>query len=1007
MITPGIFASIIDINGPDARRYDIRNTVYMSPTGKDGYLGATPDLPTKSFSKAKLILDRIKTDHLKDRHLKLAGGVYNNDPIIFNYNDNNIYDARLYVEKSGDIHPTLEGSHFSTSNLSATSQGLVKVRFPYLYYSISSHEKQMMLDNDRIFPARFPKQGVFYFRGSRTIVNNVYGFTINDKYTNFCKNLSSLFSENINNSPRIAIGGDYSLNIGSTQLSSISANHTNDQFYFTLQNGIDSVGISIIPFSSNSNFNLSAIAHHFCTLPGEFVKSVENGEIFIYVKPHNESTSRFKLLTSTNNGIHIDGAENVIIKDINIKHYESGIVVDNYTRFTEITGCIIEKNNNGIRQSEAANTRFYKNVVFDHTANGIYSRVVSAFKCDNNIIMYSGTANSEGVDTADWDAGTGAAAMSNGGRGWGSTPNLNSTPIVSATSNTFILRLSNVPGTVDSAGVAYNFAYDFGGYLEVTSGPLIGQRRMCTGLIDQTINTATFGIKDKWDAVGEYNSPQPTDTVKYIAGELSRRSSRNLITNNHVKYSGYGVYTSSWSRVDTISGNMFSNGGYGFSNDMGALYYGFGGGRSTDDQSIIHDNVILNVRQTPGLANGNGMYSEEQGRFTTWYNNIVNGAGSLFLSNGMFTTTMYNNIFLNGYGTMNSQREQKRDQISYNGNNFYLMAQSPNYFGISAFNNIWYSGSAIMPTLYPELGSSINIIPMFSGGGTQYASRVVHNSTTLPDDAYRTIGNITCNTNVYGWNSSLYFVRVGDREGRPMYEQAQGDVRFYVRGGNWVYGSSNMTTINLIVSTNCGIAGYMYPWQVPSGEWFARGNPSLRYNPVIPSNSYVIKRNTPLYTSRDNCFYTTLNSNSTIPLSSNENAFRGVVCHDINGNPFTTWSGLTGGSSYTNTICAFNSSSVTVNPSAGFETIAPFEGGSIFQDPKLNFDTYQVSGDSPTLSQGFRNIDVAAIGIRSDGDNAWLTKIETLTAPTIYGSADWSEFKYGNHNELPPAAINV
>jgi hypothetical protein len=362
-----IFRSIIlatrDINGADARKYSDRDTIYVSPSGKDGYLGHTPELPIKTFNKAKLVLEKIKTDSSKDRHLKLAGGVYYDNPLTFNYDDNNIYDARLYVEKFGEIAPTLEGPHFHTENLTITPEGLIKVKFPYSSYHTFSHEKQMMLDDDRIFPARFPKQGVFYFAGARTIVNGVYGFIINDKHTNFCKNLSSLFSSIGSYSPRIVMGGDFYNNISSTSLLSISANPTNDQFHFTLQYNLGSVGISIIPFDSNSNFNLSTIAHHFCTLPGEFVKSVENGQIFIYVKPHKETTTKFKLLTSINNGIHINGAENVIIKDINVKHYYQGILVDNYTRHTAITGCVIEKNNRGFRQTEAANTLFYKNVV--------------------------------------------------------------------------------------------------------------------------------------------------------------------------------------------------------------------------------------------------------------------------------------------------------------------------------------------------------------------------------------------------------------------------------------------------------------------------------------------------------------------------------------------------------------------------------------------------------------------------------------------------------------------
>jgi hypothetical protein len=1157
MISPGILASIVDINGPDARKFADRNTVYVSPTGKDGYLGATPNLPVKTFTAAKNILTRLKVGQDRDRYLKLDGGVhsyeatYENSALSLDYNDNNIFNKNLYIERSSVTAPIIEGSHYFTEDLPVTSNGLIKVKLPEGYsYSLYTTEKQMMLDDDRIFPARFPKEGVFYYAGAKRTVNNVPGFTINDRYTNFCKSLSSLFTNNSNTNPRIIRGGDFYNNVSSITLNSLSSNPSKTQFFFTLGFDVGNVGISIIPFGEYSNYNLSELAHNFCTLPGEFVKSVENEEIFIYIKPYKETTSRFKLLTSVGQGIAIKGAENVVIKDITIRHFYTGATISDYTRRTTLTGCTIEKNVNGIRQTEAANTTLYKNIIFDHISNGIINIGVSGFNCDNNIILYSGTANSVGLDV-----GGGATALGFTGRGWGNTPNMNTpTRLISATPTTFTLAISSLPSIVDSRSpLDYNFVYDFGGYLEVTSGPLAGERRLCIGLVTTDYQrTATFGIKDKWNLINGYTSPQPGDTVKYVSGQFSRKSSRNKITNNYAKYSGYGVLHGSSTYVDIISGNHFSNSGYGFSNDMGCLYYGFGGGASFTDQTYIYNNLALNIRQTPGLSNGNGLYSEEQGRFITWYNNIIRGAGSSFLSNGMCNTTMYNNIFLDSYGSMNSGREQKRDQFSYTVNSLNIITQSSNFFGISAFNNIWYSASAIMPLLYPELNSSVKIIPMFSGGGTQYASRVVHSTTTRSNDAYRSIAKITANSynrfdvyfeplfevtydeetgmeifaeyfnlsggaitlvdtrdvpyivnfsidnqlpkngiygtasnfsthrtftvplssnleiyqiseaisktiqlssrnvntdnltaynygysvslvlpskvyntarvlpltagtntsfNIYrnigsdsaitGWNSNFYHIRVGDREGRPMYEQAEELQRFYVKSGNWVYGSSNMSTVNMSVSTNCGIDGYMYPWQVPVSAWFIRTAPTTRLYPSIPNNSFLIKRSVPLYTSRDNCFYTTLTSNiQNIALSADENAFRGRVCNDINGNTFAVWSSLTGGSSYTNTICAYNSSTIVVNPSAGFETIVPFEGGSIFQDPKLDFTTYQVADDSPVLSLGFKNIDVSKIGLRSDGDDIWLTKVQTLTASVIYGSADWSEFKYGNHNEL-------
>jgi hypothetical protein len=991
-----------DINGPDARNFNSRDTIFVSPSGKDAYLGVST-APVKTFSYAKQLLEQIKTSPDKERHLKLKSGIYK-DKLSLTYSDNNIYNAPLYIERetTQSSKPVIEGSYYHTDDISVTDQGLLKIKLPSSL-GYNSSEISMLIDNDRIFPARFPKKGVFYYAGDASDFPINRNFTINDRYSNFCISLSSLFTSNSNKNPRIVIGGDFNEDILQTTLVSISANNPLDTFNFTFVSDRNNVGISIIPFSQNSGgHNLSQIAHHFCTQPGEFVKSEEGSDVFVYVKPYNNTTSLFKILTSNETCIHLNGAENVYITDINIKHFNRGVLIDNYSRKAILSGCIIEKNVEGIRSENTANTTLYKNIIFDHSSNGSYNSIVSAFNCDNNIIMHNGLSRSLGVDV-----GGGATALTLVAPG-GSRRNITDTPIISATSDSFTLPYD----------VNYFSAFStFDGYLEVTSGPLIGQRRICTGNIGSGINWIRFKILDPWTPVGEYTTPQPGDTIKYVLSEGSSsvgyRCIRNKITNNYIKYSSYSVIHVTRGSADTLSGNYVSNGGYGFSNDMGGIYYGFGGGIDDTQRTKIYNNNISNVRQTPGKANGNGLYIDEQSRFITCNNNIVRKSSSSFCSNGSFQLNLYNNIFLDSLGMVKFERPIFNIQNNFRIHNVPALAQSTTAYGMSSFNNIFYATSGIMPVLYPEINSSIVPPPFFGNGNTQYATRIIHNNLNLDNNEYLSIGLVSSDDKtITGWNNSVFrYLRSGSRENRPIYEQTDQRCRFYVKDGNWVHAFFNQIeadrrTLFINASSDCGIEGYMYPWQVPSSAWFkvttsnqlvVTPDPSTRYYPTINTSS-ILKRSAPIFNSYNNCFYTTLTS-SNIPLENNRLSFRGSVVDDVSGRSFTVWSGLTGEASFSNSLCAYNSSTLVINPSS-FESVYPFEGGSIFEDPKLNFNTYQVSEDSPVLDLGYQNIDINLTGIRSDGDENWLSIPTTLSANSIYGSSDWSEYLYGNHNEI-------
>lgn len=121
-----------DINPIEARQYSNRNTVYISPTGRDGYLGSTPDLPVKTISQARKLLNKINTNSAKERSLLFRGGQYNITELNptneeFTYSDNTKDNAPLIFEPYNKEQVTIAGKHYTIEDISITSNGLWKV----------------------------------------------------------------------------------------------------------------------------------------------------------------------------------------------------------------------------------------------------------------------------------------------------------------------------------------------------------------------------------------------------------------------------------------------------------------------------------------------------------------------------------------------------------------------------------------------------------------------------------------------------------------------------------------------------------------------------------------------------------------------------------------------------------------------------------------------------------------------------------------------------------------
>jgi hypothetical protein len=108
----------------------------MSPTGRDGFLGHTPDLPVKTFGAATKILATIKERSVKKpRFLKLKEGEYfrnpnSNEMLRLTREDNNITDDVLTIQPYNNADVTLTGSYITLTGISVTDNGLCRVMLP-------------------------------------------------------------------------------------------------------------------------------------------------------------------------------------------------------------------------------------------------------------------------------------------------------------------------------------------------------------------------------------------------------------------------------------------------------------------------------------------------------------------------------------------------------------------------------------------------------------------------------------------------------------------------------------------------------------------------------------------------------------------------------------------------------------------------------------------------------------------------------------------------------------
>jgi len=1050
MIFNFLLASVFDLQGPITKQASSADTIYISTTGRDNYYGFTPSRPVKTLQVA---IERLRTTQAygpKNRFLVFEGGEYNIKELnptgaIFTYDVNTINDNTLTIRPYNSTPVVIVGNRYNDKNITALSNGLWKIA---ITKSLSEQFYDFYLNDQRMFPARFPKRGTYSHGEYNTVTrsNGELVFQIKDT-TKFITALSNVIIPRSVNNASIVTSVDNYLDIGPTDKNYIKDIRAISTNMYSITSSVIVDGLSILGYNPLFvNTNLKDQAASLCTVEGEFVVSKEFNDLFIYVKPYSNltiSSTTFNTFegpsskygerfvdhsfdsingnflyadktTLSGNGLDFNSVSNVVVKDLNFKHLNKAISNFNYCRNFTISGCDIRHCSNGVHSIDATSLQVYKNLVFDIDGSGILIQSSLSAKVANNIIKYVGMVRTSQGRSIDVKAINGAI--------WSNSSNEAALTVLSATNNTFTISVSSITNkgypnnSYSNGNLRYRFHHQNNGYIEILTGALAGQKRIVNNyyVLSSTLanfNTAdetglssygfvTYGIVDPWTPVGGTLVPAKGTTLKYVGGG-SNRNQNFVLEHNFLEYASTQCISIRESMFATISGNYISSASYGSTGGT-ALYI------SAEDIKVS-DNQIQKSRKGQGQSQGFAVYVSSSAQRVQIKNNIISRSdgGLSLVSPNQITVT--NNIIERSYDSLIPLAALASPQSTYAGaSSTYMLNCSSNilitspsidftfkkqdYFVTPAANNLSGGLQAYSPAM-----RVVNF--RLSASDTDYYSFSLFPTAIDEKERFSLITN----------NEKFY--RCGVINNRPVYLIASTTLGFYVKNNNWVLGTLYTSTIYL--SSNCGIIGFNYPWSLSATRNYFRPESGSANKLDFYFEYYSNKRAVPLVYTHNNCLYTDIVDYKTTKyplLSNNFHAWAGQVAPDRNG-VYTGFQSLSVTEvtvpSFQETRTFWNSSNM-FTMSSGFDGLVDWEESSIFANPKLTLSSYQVANDSPALGLGFTQIDVQSIGLLKDS-NTWVALASTLQARPIYGSADWADYTYYNDNDpyLPVVYNNV
>jgi hypothetical protein len=950
-----------DINGPDARRYDIRDTIYVSPSGKDGYLGNSPNTPQKTLATLKETIQKIKSGNPKDIKIEFLPGKYEADKfffkdnkfVYFKHDENGTHDYKI-------IFKSFDGNNRATFDNSKTYTGFVSAGD---LWKIQIDEQDVRkcnlvgyINDVKTVPARWPKYGALAQYNTNTYDGIVYMRCL-DSSTGF---LSAVFDYKTNGGSLGNIGMLGTLDYRSFSNSTITnilsnlpnTTHTPGIFYIpTIGNTSNFRGINIYA-NPTSMFNTTGFSnidpYKVCTEKGENTIIREDSVYWFYYKPSNRDKN-----------IGIQNSHLRVIKHAspNMWSFEGELrreSPDNFFQDSRGTFKYALKRENGYTYYEGESPSSTPCIGFNIiTPTNLSFENINFHFCMNPITLYT-PSSAYRVETN---------TVNEVIKEYTSNLNISGCHIRNNYSGGIhVVRMNNVK-------IYKNFIYS-------SEGSGINYFNGHDILVDNNIIKSTNIVDTRHNGDFGHAMSNLRLQSEYSGGHTSQGLSGVMISNNDLSYSGNNLKTGTCRNLSAFNNKIY-NGGFGCNADMACFYTAFNWGTELPAiNNKLYNNIIYHARASSNdNFLGNLVYYDGEGPAMMTYDNILVKGQTGIQHTSLNSPGVYNNIIYDtrvagivnkgNSGSLPRNTKFERNIIITNTKGDSTPSVAFMGWNGNGVNHRTISGSPYFAEIYNSSGGTV--------GSTAILRPIAPWKGKIRYSAVSTGGFGTIRNPMIAFDGENWIV------------------------GDWNTGPTFADGIQIRLSSY-DTSSYENPWDVPPDRWiFLNNTTDTIFTTMSGVRRSAIRRdntNFPTVSSNYNLFWSL--APSTANIEDNINFFKysdwgtNRSLGDWGSNSFKQ---LTSYASIPDVRYKYNDNSL---PNI-FGEMLIMEKDSMLSDPLFidvdNFD-FNVSAESPAHQVGFEPIDTGSMGVYNTLDDPyWTLSASNLVAqPVINGHKDWSDY---------------